>query len=154
MYGGPGRAYVYLVYGMYHCLNVVTEPEGRPAAVLIRAVEAIDGVDAMRAARIAQARGRRRDPDAAAAEVARLRAVPAERLGAGPGLAAGSLSLDRSHTGLDLLDPASPIRLEPRPDDDTPAIEASPRIGIAYAGEPWVTVPWRFVDARSHSLSR
>jgi DNA-3-methyladenine glycosylase len=154
MYGGPGRAYVYLVYGMYHCLNVVTEPEGRPAAVLIRAIEAVEGVDAMRAARIAQARGRRRDPATADAEVARLRAVPVHRLGAGPGLAAAALGLERTHTGLDLLDPASPIRLEPRPADDTPEVEASPRIGIAYAGEPWVSVPWRFVDARSRSRSR
>ena len=154
MYGGPGRAYVYLVYGMYHCLNVVTEPDGRPAAVLIRAIEPLVGVEAMRAARIADARRRRRDPDAAEAAVARLRAVPAHRLGAGPGLAAGALGLDRAHTGVDLLDPDSPIRLEPRPADDDPAVEASPRIGIAYAGEPWVTVPWRFVDARSRSLSR
>jgi DNA-3-methyladenine glycosylase len=154
MYGGPGRAYVYLVYGMYHCLNVVTEPEGRPAAVLVRAIEPIDGVAAMRAARIAQVRGRRRDPAAADAEVVRLRGVPLDRLGAGPGLAAASLSLDRTHTGLDLLDAASPIRLEPRPEGERPAIEAGPRIGIGYAGEPWVTVPWRFVDARSRSLSR
>jgi DNA-3-methyladenine glycosylase len=154
MYGGPGRAYVYLVYGMYHCLNVVTEPEGRPAAVLVRAIEALNGVDAMRAARVADARRRRRDPNAADGEAARLVGVPIERLGAGPGLAAAALSLDRTHTGIDLLDPASPIRLEPRPDGERPSIEAGPRIGIAYAGEPWITVPWRFVDARSRSLSR
>ena len=154
MFGGPGRAYVYLVYGMYHCLNVVTEPEGRPAAVLVRAIEPLAGGDAMRAARIADGRRRHRDPDAADAEVVRLGAVPIDRLGAGPGLAAAALSLDRTHTGLDLLDPASPMRLEPRPRGDEPAIEAGPRIGIAYAGEPWVSVPWRFVDTRSRSLSR
>jgi len=154
MYGGPGRAYVYLVYGMYHCLNVVTEPEGRPAAVLVRAIEPLTGGEAMRAARMADVRRRRHDQVAAEAEVARLRAVPLDRLGAGPGLAAAALSLDRTHTGLDLLDPASPIRLEPRPQRDEPAIEAGPRIGIAYAGEPWASVPWRFVDTRSRSLSR
>ena len=60
MYGPPGTAYVYLVYGMHHCLNVVTEPAGRPAALLVRAVEPIDGVDAMRAAREALSSGRRR----------------------------------------------------------------------------------------------
>jgi DNA-3-methyladenine glycosylase len=154
MYGGPGRAYVYLVYGMYHCLNVVTEPPGRPAAVLVRAIEPVTGSDAMRDARIADARRRRREPDAAEREATRLRALPVDRLGAGPGLAASALSLDRTHTGLDLLDPSSPIRLEPRPVDDTPDVVAGPRIGIAYAGEPWVSVPWRFVDARSRSLSR
>ena len=141
MFGPPGVAYVYLVYGMHHCLNVVTEPEGRPAAVLIRAVEPLDGVDVMRAAREALRGSAGRTPDA--------------RLAAGPGLVAAAFDIDRSCTGLDLCDPSSPLRLELRPDDEAaPAIEATPRIGIAYAGEPWVTVPWRFVAAGSPSLSR
>ncbi len=141
MYGPPGIAYVYLVYGMHHCLNVVTEPAPRPTAVLIRAVEPVAGIAAMRAARERTARGPVRAADS--------------RLAAGPGLVAAAFDIDRSCTGLDLCDPASGLRLEERPDDEpAPAVVATPRIGIAYAGEPWVSVPWRFVLAGSPSLSR
>jgi DNA-3-methyladenine glycosylase len=141
MFGPPGIAYVYLVYGMHHCLNVVTEPEGRPTAVLIRAVEPLAGIDAMRAAREALRRQPIRTPDA--------------RLAAGPGLVAAAFGIDRTDTGLDLCDPASRLRLEARPADEVPpAIEATPRVGIAYAGEPWVSVPWRFVAVGSPAISR
>src|SRR6185312_16601918 len=53
MFGRAGVAYVYLVYGMYDCLNIVTEAEGRPAAILVRAVEPLEGADAIRDARLA-----------------------------------------------------------------------------------------------------
>jgi DNA-3-methyladenine glycosylase len=144
MFGPPGIAYVYLVYGMHHCLNVVTEPAARPAALLIRAVEPVEGIDAMRAARAAS-RGARRS----------RATTPAHRLAAGPGLVGAAFSLDRGVTGIDLCDPSSPLRLEARPvDEPAPAIAATPRIGIAYAGEPWTTHPWRLVVAGSPSLSR
>ncbi|HEU0245382.1 MAG TPA: DNA-3-methyladenine glycosylase [Candidatus Limnocylindrales bacterium] len=150
MFGPAGVAYVYLVYGMHHCLNVVTEHEGRPAALLIRALEPVAGIPAMRAAREAAAPSRRR----AAGPVSHHRPVAQERLAAGPGLVAAAFGIDRTFTGLDLCDPASPLRLECRPDDEPePVVVATPRIGIAFAGEPWVSRPWRLVAAGSPSLS-
>jgi len=145
MFGPPGLAYVYLVYGMHHCLNVVTEPELRPAALLIRAVEPLAGEERMRQARAAD-RSRRSDAVA--------RPVADARLAAGPGRVASAFGIDRSHTGLDLCDPASPLRLELPPADETrPDVRATPRIGIAYAGEPWASKPWRLVVPDSPSLS-
>ena len=151
MFGLPGIAYVYLVYGMHHCLNVVTEASGRPAALLVRAVEPVEGADVMRAARAA-AMGSRRSATAGDRVPHR---IPDARLAAGPGLVAAAFGIDRSHTGLDLCDPGSPLRLEARPPDEpAPEIAATPRIGIGYAPEPWTSVPWRFIVPRSPSLSR
>ena len=152
MYGPPGTAYVYLVYGMHHCLNVVTEPAGRPAALLVRAVEPIDGIDAMRAAREARRTARARSQGPAGA--APPRPVPDARLGAGPGLVAAAFGITRHDTGSDLCDPASPLRLETQPaDEPLPEIVAGPRVGIGYAAEPWTSVPWRFTVAGSPSIS-
>jgi DNA-3-methyladenine glycosylase len=156
MYGPAGRAYVYLVYGMYDCLNIVTEPEGRPAAVLVRAVEPVEGIDAMRTARLAtwQTRRRSQTPDAAGAEAARLERLPSARIASGPGLVAAALDIDRSLTGLDLLDPDAPLHLEAARDDEPPlTVAATPRLGIDYAGPPWTEVPWRFVAAGHPAVS-
>ena len=133
MFGPPGIAYVYLVYGMHHCLNLVTEPAPRPAALLVRAVEPLEGLDAMR-------RGSSR---------------PGVRVAAGPGLVGAAFAIDRACSGVDLCDPASGLRIEARPDDEpAPEVVTGPRIGIAYAGEPWTSLPWRFGIAGSPSLSR
>ncbi|MFZ5854838.1 MAG: DNA-3-methyladenine glycosylase [Chloroflexota bacterium] len=156
MFGPPGIAYVYLVYGMYHCLNVVTEPPGRPAALLIRAIAPIEGIELMRAARLAQGRARRRSLAAGQpeAEARRIAALPVARLASGPGLVAAAFGLDRSWTGVDLCDPASPLRLERRPaGEPEPTILAAPRIGIAYAGEPWTRHPWRLLIAGDPAVS-
>jgi DNA-3-methyladenine glycosylase len=157
MYGPPGVAYVYLVYGMYDCLNIVTEAVGRPAAVLVRAVEPIDGLDAVREARVGWWRSRRKagvDAAAESRERARVQASAAPALARGPGLVAAGFGIDRSMTGLDLLDPESPLHLEAAPaDEPPPAVAATPRIGIDYAGEPWTEVPWRFTDAASAAVS-
>jgi DNA-3-methyladenine glycosylase len=155
MFGPPGFAYVYLVYGMYACLNVVTEPDGQPAAVLIRAVAPLSGEPAMRRARLSHELGRRlatRGPGdpltgspARERAQARIAALPTARLASGPGLLAAAFSVDRALTGTDMCDPTSVLRLEAEPAGELPvAIATSSRIGIDYAGEPWVSRAWRY----------
>jgi DNA-3-methyladenine glycosylase len=140
MFGPPGRAYVYLVYGMHDCLNIVTEPPDAPAAILVRAVEPLAGTDAMRAARERRQRAR---TSLAAASGPRAR-LPDVRLAAGPGLVCAAFDFDRSLTGADLLDPEASVRIEPPPPGEPAAhVAAGPRIGVDYAGPPWTDVPWR-----------
>lgn len=151
MFGPPGVAYVYLVYGMHECLNVVTEPEGRAAAVLIRAVEPVAGEAAMRAARIERATGRLHHAAESDRVAARLRSLPSARLASGPGLVTAAFDITRADTGADLLDPAASLRIEP---GTPPArVEATPRVGIGYAAEPWRSRPWRLVDPDSPAIS-
>lgn len=135
MFGPPGHAYVYLVYGMHHCLNVVCGPDGEAAAVLIRALEPIAGQGLMR-----QRRGRTAGKDV--------------RMAAGPARACQALDIDRSFVGTDLLRPG-PLWLaapsEPPADAD---LVCGPRIGVDYAGPDWAARPWRFGIATSPALSR
>jgi len=159
MFGPPGHAYVYLVYGMHACLNVVTEPDGSPAALLIRAVEPLAGIDRMRAARVARAGSNRRatPPERAAADRARIERIPDARLASGPGLVAAAFGLDNGWTGTDLCDPSVALRLEAAVagplGEPAPAIVATPRIGIGYAAEPWASRPWRLSLAGHPSVS-
>ncbi len=167
MYGEPGRAYLYLVYGMHTCLNVVTEPPGRPAAVLIRAIEIIEGAGLAREHRLARETGnrlRRGDSEATTRVARRLMDLPDERLAAGPGLVGASFGLVTRMTGSDLCDPGSPLRIEPEPlvsgaaerarrAGTTWPIRVTRRIGIAYAGPPWTERPWRLVLAGHPSSS-
>ena len=157
MFGPPGHAYVYLVYGMHACLNVVTEPDGSPAALLIRAIEPLEGIERMRADRVARAAANRRvtPVERAGTDAARIAALPDHRLASGPGLVAAAFGLDTSWTGSDLCDSTSPLRLETAPPGGPGAapIRATPRIGIGYAGEPWVSRPWRLCLAGHPSVS-
>jgi DNA-3-methyladenine glycosylase len=157
MFGPPGIAYVYLVYGMYDCLNVVTGRDGTAAAVLIRAVEPLEGEAAMRADREALLLRRRRvaaDPAAAAAALERLRGTPTPRLAAGPGLVAAAFGLDTGWTGRDLCDPDGPLRLESGTPVPAAQVTAGPRVGVGYAGPGWADRPWRFHITGHPSRSR
>jgi DNA-3-methyladenine glycosylase len=156
MFGRPGVAYVYLVYGMYNCLNVVVEAEGKAAAVLIRAVEPVSGVGEMRRARadLAADRARARGVEAVAGAVARIEALPVWRLASGPGLVCDAYSINRRDDGVDLCGPSSELRLEVSVDSVHQELAAGPRIGIDYAPEPWRSIPWRMFEAGHRSLSR
>jgi DNA-3-methyladenine glycosylase len=153
MFGLPGFAYVYLVYGMHYCLNVATEEQGRPGALLVRAVEPLAGMDEMRRARLEwlAAPPRRGAGRGAAAERAqlersgeRIRALPDASLAAGPGLVCAAFSIGRSDDGADLCDPESDLRLGADPQDGPHDIDTGPRVGIGYAPEPWLSRPWRY----------
>jgi len=160
MAGPAGVAYVYLVYGMYDCLNVVSGAEAAPGAVLIRAVEPLAGIGEMRRARLV-VEGRRRaarTEEGLAAATARIAATRVERLASGPGLVAAAFGIDTTWTGRDLCDPASRLRLERDVDDaadtvDDRAVQVTPRIGVAYAGPEWASRPWRFAIAGHPSVS-
>jgi DNA-3-methyladenine glycosylase len=122
MFGPPGHAYVYFIYGMYYCVNVTCEPIGRAGCILIRALEPLLGIDAMTA--------NRGVPDA----------KPLARLTGGPGRLCQAMDITRpEHNGLDLLNPNSALQL--RQDDWLPKpVEITPRIGIRHAAE----LPLRF----------
>jgi DNA-3-methyladenine glycosylase len=134
MFGPPGHAYVYLVYGMHHCLNVVCGPDGQAAAVLVRAVEPVAGIERMR-----ERRGATGGPD--------------HRLGAGPARACQALGIDRRLDGIDLLRDER-LWLGAAIERDGPTIVSGPRVGVEYAGPDWSTRPWRFGIAGHPSLSR
>jgi DNA-3-methyladenine glycosylase len=156
MFGPPGVAYVYLVYGMYNCLNIVTEAVGRPAALLVRAVEPIEGVAEMRLARIRTLLARPHRDGTVDADGARqsIEGLHASDLASGPGLVCAAFAIDRSHDGIDMCDRNSELRIEAAAPRDRPLMVATgPRIGIGYAPEPWLSRPWRFFDAGSPAVS-
>lgn len=129
MWGPPGHLYVYFVYGMHYCANVVCLTDGVPGAVLLRAGEVIRGERLARTRRPAA----RRDAD----------------LARGPARLAEALALGRPHNGVDLTDPRSPVRLyaaDPVPPD---RIMAGPRVGVAAAED----TPWRFWIPDSPAVS-
>jgi DNA-3-methyladenine glycosylase len=128
LFGPPGRAYVYLSYGIHSLLNAVAEPEGSAAAVLIRALEPTRGIDLMR-------ERRRRD------EI--------DQLCSGPGKLTEALGVGLGQNGADLFEP--PFELaRGDPDWDEAEIVTARRIGITKAAE----LPWRYCVAGNRHVSR
>ena len=135
LFGPPGHAYIYLIYGMYHCLNFVTEPEGEPAAVLLRGIEPVAGIDTIRRLRFGDAP---------------MTAYRKKHFLDGPGKVCQGLALTRRENGLDLT--GDTLFLCDTPEDaglpSPPALPrerlcAGPRIGVDYAEEA-KDFPWRF----------
>lgn len=125
MFGPPGYAYVYRSYGIHWCLNFVCEPEGSASAVLIRAIEPLEGLPKMR---------RRRGP------------MDDRLLCSGPGRLAQAMGVTDKHNGLAL--DRKPFELHPR--EAKPEIVAGARIGITKAAE----LPWRYGLKGSKFLSK
>jgi DNA-3-methyladenine glycosylase len=119
MYGPPGHAYVYFTYGMHWMLNAVTEREDFPAAVLIRAIQPVEGIEIISARR----QGRGTD---------------------GPAKLTLALGIDEALNGVDLCNPAAGLWIEPGisvPDQD---VTIGPRVGLYTVPEPWMSKLWRF----------
>jgi DNA-3-methyladenine glycosylase len=152
MYGPPGQAYVYFVYGMHHCLNVVSEPPGYPAAVLIRALAPGEGIALMAQHRGLAAKLAAETSGLAPARLARAVLEPGpvlRTLLAGPGRLCRALAIDRTLSGASLAGRELFLEAGTAPG----AIETTRRIGVDYAG-PWREKRWRFVAARSPWVSR
>jgi DNA-3-methyladenine glycosylase len=131
MYGPPGRAYIYLIYGMYWLLNIVTEREGAPGAVLIRALKPEVGLDVISERRSGQPRQNWTD---------------------GPGKLSLALNIDGSLNGSSVCQPGALFitrGLSAQPD----RVQAGPRIGLNSVPEPWRSKAWRFVVKYEHLQS-
>lgn len=122
MYGPPGHAYVYQIYGLHHCLNIVTEAEGFPAAVLIRALEPLEGLERMRERRGVT------DP---------------VLLTSGPARLCQAMGIDRRLDRADLCAPDAVLFVEPGTSVPDDRVATGPRVGVQ--GDLRArTVPWRF----------
>jgi DNA-3-methyladenine glycosylase len=136
LYGAPGMAYVYFIYGMYWCFNAVTRAEGQPSAVLVRALEPLEGIDLMRARR-------------------RLLGRRDVELTNGPGKLCQALGIDGSHNRIALDE--SPLRILPGDNVPRDAVTVTPRIGISRSADwmlRWFVSDSPFVSKTPPSFPR
>lgn len=134
MYGPPGHAYVYFTYGMHWLLNFVTEREGFPAAVLIRAVQLEEGEEIV---------ARRRNGQ------------PRHLWTNGPAKLCRAFNLDGSWNGYDLCQPNALLYVESLSDGSpilSLSVTTTPRVGLYSVQEPWRSIPWRFVASPQKGL--
>jgi DNA-3-methyladenine glycosylase len=124
MYGPPGHAYVYFTYGMHWMLNFVVEKQGFPAAILIRAIQAVEGLDT-----IAERRG----------------GQPPARWTDGPAKICQALHIERGLNGADLCNPQAELFVEWGEPISEDRVTTGPRVGLNTVPEPWKSVPWRFL---------
>jgi DNA-3-methyladenine glycosylase len=124
MYGPPGHAYVYFTYGMHWLLNFVTESENYPAAVLIRGIQPVEGIEIIQSRR----KGR-----------------PQSEWTNGPGKICQSLDINHRFNGLDICSPDSDLYVETGFDVPDSNVTISPRVGLNTVPEPWKSIPWRFL---------
>ena len=136
MFGPPGHAYIYLIYGMHCCLNFVTEAEGEPCAVLLRGLEPVYGADTIARLRFG-------------CSANEMSAYQRKNFLNGPGKCCKALSLTTAQNGMDLtgdelffVEDPSDLGL-PRAPAETRPLQCGKRIGIDYAEEA-VDFPWRF----------
>lgn len=123
MYGPPGHAYVYFTYGMHWMLNFVTEVEGFPAALLVRAIQPSEGIDCIAARRPGR--------------------LPAEWT-SGPAKLCQALQINGRLNGLDLCGQQDVLFLEEGMPVSDDRVTNSPRVGLYTVPEPWKSIPWRF----------
>jgi len=138
LYGTPGHAYVYLNYGIHCLMNVVTESHGFPAAVLVRALDPLEGVDVMRRRRARAAKGRRSLPDAGV--------LPHHAICRGPGNLTMAMGITLAENRLDLL--GDRLYVEDR-GIEIGEIGWGPRIGIRVGTDS----PWRAWVRDHHAVS-
>ena len=133
MWGQPGMAYVYLSRGIHWMLNIVVEPEGAPAAVLIRALRPLEGLDLIATRR----------PDR----------TPRQWT-SGPGRLTTALAINSRYNRVDMTTPASGLWIEPGEAIADSAVRTGPRIGLGKTPEPWFSIAWRWWIAGDEYVSR
>jgi DNA-3-methyladenine glycosylase len=127
MYGPPGHAYVYFTYGNHWMLNAATEREGFPAAVLIRAIQPIEGIEVMME--------RRQGRDTF-----------------GPGKLTQAMGITKSENNADLTESGSPLRIEAGVSVPDSCVTIGARVGLNSTPEPWLSKPWRFL-VKNHVIA-